>query len=78
MNERTVRHSFAKRFSAAMRARDLTAAAIVENSPVKLSFANINSWKAGKCLPKAYRMIVLAQMLGVSVDWLLGGGDDER
>lgn len=72
MTEDEIRHTFAARLSAAMKANGFCARDVVQRSRTRIGFANINSWKAGKCLPKSHRLAELAALLEVSTDYLLG------
>jgi transcriptional regulator with XRE-family HTH domain len=38
----------------------------------------ISRWEAGANLPRAKRLVLVADRLGVSIDWLMGITEDER
>lgn len=78
MTEAEIRHTFAARLSAAMETNGFCARDVVQRSRTRIGFSNINSWKAGKCLPKSHRLAELAALLEVSVGWLLGAEESDE
>ena len=42
------------------------------------SQGTISSWETGRCLPYTYSLIVLAEVLNVSLDYIVGIKDEDH
>lgn len=66
---------FGTRLQQAMHRRDFTAAELSRKS--NISEANISRWLSGVSEPSMKNLLILAQTLNVSSDWLSGNEESE-
>lgn len=72
---------FKKRIQEAMKAKHLRNADIIEASKIRgqeLSSSAVAQYKSGKYIPKKEKLSLLASILDVSEEWLLGIDTDKK
>ena len=59
-----------------LRIKELKLTAKKLSDDTGISTGNISDWKSGRSMPTALKLVILADYLGCSVDYLLGRTDD--
>lgn len=59
-----------------LRIKELNLTAKKLSDDTGISTGNISDWKSGRSMPTALKLVILADYLGCSVDYLLGRTDD--
>ncbi len=59
-----------------LRIKELNLTAKKLSDDTGISSGNISDWKSGRSMPTALKLVMLADYLGCSVDYLLGRTDD--
>lgn len=63
--------SFAQRLAEVRKAKKLTQAQVAEK--LDISFQAVSSWARGETTPEIDKLVSLAGLYGVNLDWLLTG-----
>ena len=68
--------TLAERLAASRKAGGYTQSEIAEKLGV--SFQAVRLWERGETLPELDKLVELASLFGISLDWLIAGREEER